>query len=50
LSRGGLLLIEIAACNAHRCLELARSLELLANERIAKDSDGLDRVLIATRA
>ncbi len=50
LSKGGLLLIEIASCNATRCLELARAHDLLTSERIAKDSDGLDRVLIATRS
>lgn len=49
LRKGGLLLIEIAACNAKRCLQLAKEHEFLTSERIAKDSDGLDRVLIATR-
>lgn len=50
LSRGGLLLIEIAACNAQKCLQLAKTHDLLTGQRIAKDSDGLERVLIATRA
>lgn len=50
LSKGGLLLIEIAACNAKACLQLAKDHDLLAGERIARDSDGLDRVLIAERA
>lgn len=50
LSKGGLLLVEIAACNAPRCLDLARAHDLLTAERIARDSDGLERVLIATRA
>lgn len=46
---GGLLLIEIASCTADRCLELAIAHDLLTSARIAKDSDGLDRVLIAER-
>ncbi len=50
LTKGGMLLIEIASCNANQCLQLANDHELLENARIAKDSDGLDRVLIATRA
>tara|TARA_R110002072_G_scaffold42064_13_gene118225 strand:- start:5887 stop:6813 length:927 start_codon:yes stop_codon:yes gene_type:complete len=49
LSKGGMLLIEIASCNADRTLELASQHELLERPRIAKDSDGLDRVLIAYR-
>ncbi len=49
LSSGGMLLIEIASCTAPQCLELAIAHELLENARIAKDSDGLDRVLIAYR-
>ncbi len=49
LSKGGLLLIEIAACNAKRCLELAAAHAELTRERIAKDSDGLDRILIAEK-
>jgi release factor glutamine methyltransferase len=50
LAIGGMLLIEIASCNAQRSLELASANEQLEHARIAKDSDGLDRVLIATRA
>ena len=50
LRKGGLLLIEIAACNAKPALNLARDHAALTRERIAKDSDGLDRVLIAERA
>ena len=50
LTPGGMLLIEIASCNAEQCLQLANDHELLTNARIAKDSDQLDRVLIATRA
>jgi release factor glutamine methyltransferase len=50
LTTGGMLLIEIASCTAKQCLELADAHELLDHARIAKDADGLDRVLIATRA
>jgi release factor glutamine methyltransferase len=50
LTKGGMLLIEIASCTADQCLTLAKDHELLTKARIAKDSDGLDRVLIATRA
>ena len=49
LTKAGMLLIEIASCNAQRCLQLAQQHDLLEDERIAKDSDGLDRVLIARR-
>ncbi len=49
LVQGGMLLIEIASCTAEQCLELAKAHELLECPRIAKDSDGLDRVLIAYR-
>ncbi|MBL4698370.1 MAG: peptide chain release factor N(5)-glutamine methyltransferase [Phycisphaerales bacterium] len=49
LTTGGMLLIEIASCTADQCLQLANDHELLTNARMAKDSDGLDRVLIATR-
>lgn len=49
LCTGGLLLIELAAVKAKDALQLAQSHELLSNARIAKDSDGLDRVLIASR-
>jgi len=45
----GKLLIEIASCNADQCMQLATKHDLLENPRIAKDSDGLDRVLIAHR-
>ena len=50
LTKGGMLLIEIATCTAEQCLQLANDHELLTNARIVKDSDQLDRVLIATRA
>lgn len=49
LTTGGMLLIEIASCNAEQCLQFAQTHDLLDNARIAKDSDGLDRVLIATK-
>ncbi len=49
LTAAGMLLIEIASCNAEQTLELANAHELLEHPRIAKDTDGLDRVLIATR-
>ena len=49
IAPGGLLLIEIATCTAQQCLDLANAHKLLTNARIAKDSDGLDRVLIAER-
>ena len=50
LKKGGLLLIELAACNAERSLDLAKAHQHLTRERIARDSDGLDRVLIAERS
>lgn len=50
IAPGGLLLIEIAACNAETAIGLASNHAQLTRERIAKDSDGLDRVLIAERA
>ena len=46
---GGLLLIEIAACNANACLQLATDHPQLDRARIVKDSDGYDRILIAQR-
>lgn len=49
LTPGGMLLIEIASCTADQCLTLANDHELLTNARIAKDADGLDRVLIVCR-
>lgn len=49
LKPSGLLLIEIATCTAQEVLGLARAHKSLASERIVKDSDGLDRVLIAQR-
>lgn len=45
----GLLLIELAESHAQEALTLARSHENLINERVLKDSDGLDRVLVAER-
>tara|TARA_R110000744_G_scaffold156538_2_gene272148 strand:+ start:941 stop:1870 length:930 start_codon:yes stop_codon:yes gene_type:complete len=49
LSRGGLLLIELASIKAKDALKLAMDHPMLTQQHIAKDSDGLDRVLIATR-
>ena len=49
LTKGGMLLIEIASCNAAKCLQFANDHDLLENPRVAKDSDQLDRVLIAYR-
>lgn len=49
LCSGGKLLIELASARTALALSLAQEHELLTNARIAKDSDGLDRVLIATR-
>jgi len=45
----GLLLIEIAACTAEAASSLARSHPELADVRIVRDIDGLDRVLVASR-
>ena len=50
LAPGGLLCVECAASHAGEVLETARADDRLEHERIAKDSDGLDRVLIARRA
>lgn len=49
LASGGLLLIELATSRASEALEIAKAHPMLTKARIAKDSDGLDRVLIATR-
>ena len=49
LREGGMLLIEIAACNATACLQLASDHPHLDRARIAKDSDGYDRIMIAER-
>jgi release factor glutamine methyltransferase len=49
LCSGGKLLIELASARAALALSIAQQHDLLTNARIAKDSDGLDRVLIATR-
>ena len=50
LSAGGMLLIELASIRARDALALAMDHPMLTQQRIAKDSDGLDRVLVATRA
>ncbi len=49
LSSGGLLLIELASIRAPQALDLATNHPDLTQAHIAKDSDGLDRVLIATK-
>jgi release factor glutamine methyltransferase len=49
LRPGGMLAIEIAACNAAKSLALAIDHPMLTLERVAKDSDGFDRILIAER-
>lgn len=49
LRPGGLLLLEIASCNAERMLDLARSQDDLCDEGILDDFEGLARVLRATR-
>jgi len=49
LSSGGLLLIELASVCAPQALKLANNHPDLTQAHIAKDSDGLDRVLIATK-
>ncbi len=49
LSPGGLLAVEIAAVRAPEALDLARKHALLEGAKVLKDSDGLDRVLVATR-
>lgn len=46
---GGLLLIELAASHAKDALAMAQLHRDLSNERILKDSDGFDRVLVAQR-
>jgi len=49
LESGGLLLIELAESHAGDALALAQLHQGLTNERVLKDSDGLDRVLVAER-
>jgi release factor glutamine methyltransferase len=49
LRPGGLLLIEIAAATAEAVLALANASPMLAHARIAKDFEGLPRVLVAAR-
>jgi len=49
LSSGGLLLIELASVCAPIALDLANNHPDLTKAHIAKDADGLDRVLIATK-
>jgi release factor glutamine methyltransferase len=50
LKEGGLLLVEIAAGRAAQALEIARGVAGLADARILKDFEGLDRVILARRA
>lgn len=49
LAEGGLLLIELATARTAQALELANAHPMLTKARIVKDSDGMNRVLIATR-
>ncbi|MGJ8636342.1 MAG: peptide chain release factor N(5)-glutamine methyltransferase [Phycisphaerales bacterium] len=49
LAQGGLLLIELATARTAQALERAKAHPMLTKARIVKDSDGMDRVLIATR-
>jgi len=50
LAGGGLLCVECAASHAHEVLGLADAHAMLERARIVKDSDGLDRVLVAHRS
>lgn len=49
LEAGGLLLVEVADSRAGEALALAQGREELENARVLKDSDGLPRVVIATK-
>ncbi len=49
LRKGGLLAVEIAASTRAQTLEIARANEQLLGPRVEDDSDGLPRVLVATR-
>ncbi|GJM19781.1 MAG: release factor glutamine methyltransferase [Phycisphaeraceae bacterium] len=46
---GGILAVEVAESHAAEALELARAHELLERAEILRDSDGLDRVIVARR-
>ncbi len=50
LRPGGILLLEIASCNAQRMLELARAQDELCDAAVLDDFEGLARVLRATRS
>jgi len=50
LKPGGILMIEIAACTAKAVLALAQAHPRLKECRIVRDSDALERVLVAQRA
>lgn len=49
LRKGGLLAVEIAASTRSEVLDLARANDQLLGPRVEDDSDGLPRVLVATR-
>lgn len=49
LEPGGMLLIELAQSHAGEAKQLAADHPALTNPRILKDSDGLDRVLVAEK-
>lgn len=50
IAEGGLLCIELASSHTSEVLEIARADDRLERARIVKDSDELDRVLVAVRA
>lgn len=50
LKPGGLVLVEVAASRAAESVEIARKNALLHNVQLLKDHEGLDRVVLATRA
>lgn len=50
LKAGGQMLIEVAACHAKDALGLAKADARLTNAMVLRDADGLDRVVVATRA
>lgn len=50
LKQGGQMLIEVAACHAGEAQALAKADPRLTNVMILRDCDGLDRVVVATKA
>lgn len=50
LKQGGQMLLEVAACHAKDALALANADSRLTNAMILRDLDGLDRVVVATKA